>query len=447
MTKTKTSLVHTWFVQYNPCYLVSAACVLVGVYLVSDGLSREMGLGAELWLTVVTELYQALLIGGAAILYRIGQRRPAVMLALLEVAYLGDLTFQNGAAAYLGVLGMLASMVWLALALLKIRVLAWALRLRLPTSVVVLTSLGALSIAALPHLLLRLPFDARIAAGLVGFLVFALGAVKLWSKGEIRSHDALPEWGRTVLGRSVTATWAIWAAMLVAHALWWSAELDIPALLPVLAAVGLLCASRAREELTLWAAAALAIGASAWLMPGVVSYVALMATVVFGLRGWLGNPAGDEQIALPPVPNRHPYRTASEEPVTPDVFRRRVPGPPRLLVGAAICAHLWVWTLGWSGGAWPAHQLWLDLSLTVVLGVLLLRRRVRLSILPLLFVHLHHLVQSRLVSAPATKLQWGVWLLALGFGLLCFGVLVSYLLRHRLLDGGYSDAGSETRSL
>ena len=48
------ALAHRWFVQYNPLYLISAALVLVGVFLMSRGLSLTEGLLAELWLTGIT---------------------------------------------------------------------------------------------------------------------------------------------------------------------------------------------------------------------------------------------------------------------------------------------------------------------------------------------------------------------------------------------------------
>jgi hypothetical protein len=172
-------------------------------------------------------------------------------------------------------------------------------------------------------------------------------------------------------------------------------------------------------------------------MPGVVWGVALMAGVVFGLRGWLGNPAGDEQVELLPVMDCHPYRTA-DEPSAPDTFWRRVPGPPRLYAGAALCVYLSIWTLGWSAGPWPEHRLWLDLLLSAALLGLLLWHRVRLSILPLVLVHLHHMVQAKLVSAPASKLHWGIGLLATGFLLLNIGVVLNYVFRHRTGGGGGS---------
>jgi len=116
-------LAHRWFVQYNPLYLISAAMMLVGVFLLSDGLARSGSGLADLWIPAITELYQFLLIASAALLYRMGQRRPAVMLALLEVVYICDLTCQTDVVSFWGVTGLLASLTWVALVAVKLHLL------------------------------------------------------------------------------------------------------------------------------------------------------------------------------------------------------------------------------------------------------------------------------------------------------------------------------------
>jgi len=82
-------LFHRWFVQYNPLYFVSALCVLLGMFLVSLGLG-DLGWNlGQIILTAVIQVYEILLITGAAILFRLaGERRPAVILGLLEVFFL-----------------------------------------------------------------------------------------------------------------------------------------------------------------------------------------------------------------------------------------------------------------------------------------------------------------------------------------------------------------------
>jgi hypothetical protein len=109
------ALLHRWFVVYNPTYLVSAVLVLGGMLTASRALSREDGIAGPLGVALVAELYACALIGGAALLVRIGQRRPAVMLALLTVLYQSDLTLHTETCAFLGTAGAIASAAWLAL--------------------------------------------------------------------------------------------------------------------------------------------------------------------------------------------------------------------------------------------------------------------------------------------------------------------------------------------
>lgn len=78
---------HTTFVTYNPIYLASAALVLAGLWLVSHDLATRGGLYG-LGVSGIAELYAIALIGSAAILFRTGQRRVAVMLGLLAAVYM-----------------------------------------------------------------------------------------------------------------------------------------------------------------------------------------------------------------------------------------------------------------------------------------------------------------------------------------------------------------------
>jgi hypothetical protein len=74
----------------------SAFLVLAGVLLVGWGFEDIGRPEARVDLTYVLDVYQVLMIAGAALLLRgAGQRRPAVILALLETFFLLDVTFQN----------------------------------------------------------------------------------------------------------------------------------------------------------------------------------------------------------------------------------------------------------------------------------------------------------------------------------------------------------------
>src|SRR5262249_45016263 len=88
-------LLHRWFIQYNPLYLLSATLVLAGTFSLSRGLEQVGSVHGPLAVSAIAELYAACLIGGAALLVRIGHRRPAVMLALITVLYQWDLTLHT----------------------------------------------------------------------------------------------------------------------------------------------------------------------------------------------------------------------------------------------------------------------------------------------------------------------------------------------------------------
>ncbi len=221
------ALCHRWFIQYNPLYLVSASLVLVGVFFTSVGLSTNEGHFAELWLTGITELYQVMLIAGAALLYRIGQRRPAVMLALLEAIYICDLTFQTSVSPVMGGIGVAASLVWFMLFLVKLRALAWAVKIEAPRATWMLLSLGGAALAGLPHLLYAVSGQSGDLALIL--CAFSLASAGLWCEREIRSRHALDSWGDTVLRRIKLAGWPLWGALLMGHMIWWSMERPLPA--------------------------------------------------------------------------------------------------------------------------------------------------------------------------------------------------------------------------
>jgi hypothetical protein len=429
---TWTAIAHRWFVEYNPLYLVSAALVLVGVVLVSEGLARRDGMLAELWLTAVTELYQVLLIAAAALLYRRGRRRPALMLALLEVVYLGDLTFQTGVAPYFGSVGWLVSAAWLSLSCFKIAALAWALRLRLSLAAVLLPGLGAAGLAILPHLLHAEILDQRSAARVIALWLFALVGAGLWWRPRVESREALDEWGQTVLRRALCSVWTLWPVLVVGHAVWWSVDGDLGSPEGLFWAALLLSIHGVRREGWAWVLVglALALASTTWL-----SAAALMAAVVLALRSWRRRARScDAEDGHPSVD--HPYRSPGE-PADPALLRRRllllVATPAaearRYLVGGVFALYVSLWTMGWSGGVLPAHPLWLILGLTVCLLLLAWRGGRTLPALLEAGVLAHLLVQWGMIGAPRSLLQWGTMALSAGFALLVVGFCISWFAR------------------
>ena len=82
---------YEWFVRYNPLYFVSAACFVIGVFLVSQGMHNINFIDGQIILTAVIESYEILLLTGSFILFRmVSQARPAVILAIMNIFFLVD---------------------------------------------------------------------------------------------------------------------------------------------------------------------------------------------------------------------------------------------------------------------------------------------------------------------------------------------------------------------
>jgi hypothetical protein len=423
------SLLHRWFVQYNPIYLVSAILVLAGTMLTSRGLSEEGSLHGQLGVALVAEVYAAALVAAAAFLMRLEQRRPAVMLALLAVLYQGDLTLHTETCAYLGLVGVVASALWCAFFVGKLLALGWALRVRFGARALVTATIGALALAIAPALLPHL--DSRGAGAFVALVVFALGSLcPRTTEQTVVSKDALDDWGRTVLGRTVRATWVIWGSLFGLHTLFWASERSMQLGL-VLPAVLLLLSHRVQSELRRLALVFSVLGLTMVIAPGASSLVALLCACAFArrmfgqtLRAVPGNAGASE---------RAPYRGHGEDRAPTAVTEEWVPVAPAeraRMAGLALGAlYLSVWTTSWQGGAMPVHQLWLDVAFTVavVLAALVLRRRALVGTTAIPWAH--WALSAGLVPAPHTQLAWGATALAGGFVLLAAALLVSYRLR------------------
>lgn len=417
-------LLHRWFVEYNPCYLLSAALVLAGTTLLSRGLAGDAGLLGWLGVTAVAELYSAALIGAAALLLRIGQRRSALMLATLAVFYQGDLTLHTDTSPGLGAAGAVAAGAWFALFVAKLSSLAWAMRIRLSRAASAAATLGALGLSVLPFCLEAL--GRRGAGGLVMLWLFAL--VALQGSATVSSAEPLDPWGRTVLRRAVRVAWGLLGGLVVFHVVFWSVQgpLDLFAVGPV---VGLIAARRVRAERRAWALVLATLVFVGWAMPASLSAASFVAAVACAARGagaWRRRP-GD---ALSPVADG-PYRASGEGeaagPNEPSGEAER-----RWLCGAALLAYLSVWAMGWSGGAWPAHVAALDLLFTAGLAAGAWLFRTRVVVAPAATLWAHFAWQAGLVPQPRSLQEWGGATVALGFALLAASLATSYWLRPQL---------------
>jgi len=250
-------LLHRWFVEYNPLYIVSAALVLRGVNLLSHAVDLQLGVPA------IVELYAWALIAGAAILHRAGLRRPAVMLSLLAVVYQGDLTLHTETCAYLGTTGALASAVWLASFALKLFALARAMRLRVARSAFAVPILGASMLVVVPRLV-RVT-DAHTGGVIASSALFLVLAAGLWTSRTIESRPLLDDWGRTVLRRATLAVWSIWTLLFTVHVafLFSQRAMDATALAPL---PFVLATRFVRREVLVWMLFSVAVALAPWSM-------------------------------------------------------------------------------------------------------------------------------------------------------------------------------------
>ncbi len=422
-----TQLIHRWFVRYNPLYTASALCVLVGVFLLSDGLGRAEARSGEIWLMMVIELYQLMLIAGAALLYRVArQRRPAVVLGLVAMVYMADVTFQVEVAAYLGITGFVASAGWLVLFLVKLRGLTWALKLRLSPAAAALPVLGAVLVAVLPHLLYHRVLGAQATAALLTIIAFGLGAAAHYLPMHVTSKEGLDDWGETVLRRAAMATWAIWGLFLIVHMGVWSEAHDLEGLgMSLSLAAVLLVVLRFKQEMLVWLGSLIAVGVCLVMEPAMMYVVAMMAAAVLALKGRQG------VLALEPAPAvapDHPYRNPRPGTEQPQVYR--VYYPRRLYVGAVCMAQVSLMYAGWPQAQWHHQELWVSLAACAVLLVMALGWRLPSAVLALLGTVVNAAVQRDALVVPQGKIQWGAALVATGFAMLVVGLMVNWMLRN-----------------
>ncbi|MEZ4438568.1 MAG: hypothetical protein R3B72_05740 [Polyangiaceae bacterium] len=429
-------LFHRWFVEYNPLYLLSAALVLVGVHLLYRDLMKAGYLLGQLGVPAIAEIYGWTLVGGAALLTRIGLRRPAVLLALLAALFQCDLTLLTETSVYLGGAGVVALSVWLASFSAKLLALAWALRLRLSRSALMVPSLGALGLVMMPRFFMALAGTMGSAA--LGAWLFAVIGAGAWSERRVTSTVELDGWGEVVLRRATTAIWALWSSAFVAHALFAASEhrVEIGGMLPI----ALLLATRLlRRELTVWATVALSLLFARWDDPKTLWLTALLAAITLALRAWR-TPQLTEDAPPREDDERGPYRRRNRRAERATKTKRHAtvgfgPVPEaarrRLLTGSLAAIYLSLWTFGWHGQALPPHDLLLDAIFTVLALAAFFGRRIREPLAPLALIYAHAAVATGLVAPPATRLGWGLATVGMGFALLFLSLGVAYRLRPR----------------
>lgn len=428
-------LLYRWFVEYNPAYLLSAAFVFGGCFLWSRGVVHDDALTSTLGIPLVAELYAVALAGGAALLTRLGQRRPAVMLGLIFVVYQWDTTLHTEACAFLGAFGTYAALGWLAIFGGKMWAIARALRIRVAPRMVAAFSIAAVGLVLFPRVLPLV--GARGAGSLLAAWSFALAS--LARGGELESKDALDAWGTTVLRRATHAVWAISAAMLLVHATMWCGNAEV-SLAPLVAVAPLLFVRRIRSELRTWAMIAATLVSTAWIAPEAFFAACVATAGALLLRIFAPDFAAiASRRAAEPERVRVPYRAGARAyACEPRFVVEHEPAPAldaaeiaRAWAGVLFASHLAAWSVTWSHGAFPSHVLLLDeaLTLAAALGARLTRAKTPFAV-PLIALYTDLVVRGNLLPVPHSGVAWGELAIALGFALLGGSLFVSYRLRH-----------------
>lgn len=420
-------LMHRWLVEYNPLYLLSAALVLGGVILCSHELALTGRVTGQVGVAAIAEVYAWALIGGAALLNRIQLRRPAVLLGLLAATYQGDLTLHTETCAYLGVIGVTASVVWLASFIAKLHALAWALQLRPSRTALLIPTAAALGLSMIPFAFHRV--DITTTTQLTTLWIFTLGAFALWTHRGVVPTSQLDTAQRSKAEHCMRAVWLIWATLLAGHLAFWASESRIQ-LLPVTLVVPLLATRWLRREVHVWLITAATPVATAIAAPQLTSVMAMLSAATLLLHAFRRPMRVSTMVDPAPT---GPYRT------TPLDAEARIhsiafaPAPIhtrlRFLAGSVTALYAAAWMWGWTEGPWPAHVLWLDTLFTIALAYLAIRRRAYCASVPAAATWAHWCIQRGWLALPATVLGWGSLSVGAGFALLAVSLGASWRMR------------------
>ncbi|MGN7614191.1 hypothetical protein ACQZV8_19155 [Magnetococcales bacterium HHB-1] len=212
-----------WFVQYNPLFFFSAFCMLSGIFVVTQtlhGLPTEKLIFGQVLLFGVIQAYELLLVAGAWFLFRtINQPRPGVILGLMALFFLFDGTFRIEDLAHMDDVGIMLTVGWVVLTMIKWLLLVRVFQLDVPNEVTLSVLAAAVGIAALPRIMAIPGADMPLLFMGANLFGGALMGQFIYRSYAIGCQRELSEWGETVLRRSVRAAWGILGGFYFYH-LW-----------------------------------------------------------------------------------------------------------------------------------------------------------------------------------------------------------------------------------
>jgi hypothetical protein len=422
------ALFEEWFITYNPLPLASAALVLFGLWIVSREIAR-LGVAGALGVAIIAELYALALVAGAWVLRTHGHRRAAVLLGLLAALYQCDVTLHVETSAYLGTLGLVASLAWLALFAAKLELLARALELELSRAARWVPLAGATAIALLPHAYRELAPGAR--GELVALVVYAVGALALSTSRDVRAQHGFDVRGR----RAILGVQVLFAAAALAHLAYACASLRVPGV-ALVAALALLSLRVVRSEARVWLGALGVVLATALVRPEAAPVVAVLAAAALALHAV--RVRAPREADAPERIEGPSYRGAPIDELGGTEISLLAARPIRFVasgtearlrlgLGALALAHLGLTGLLTEGepSLLATHRVALDVLLALVTLASLTRTRRAVVLAPLTtgLVHLA-LVEGWLVW-PRDGLELGIWAISLGFSTLGVSIALS----------------------
>jgi hypothetical protein len=358
----------------------------------------------QIILTAVIESYEILLLVGSFILYRkVSQNRPAVILALLNIIFLFDCTFQTEHLSTLGYLGGLSTLIWLCLFAAKLGVLLWIFRLKLPAIGFMVPILAAIGMTGTPYLLGYTNLDKSTVHLMITWYGVVLAVLVLWFRPAVSSKDNLDQQGKMILLRITKAAWLIWGGLYLYHIISWIRIWDI--IIPVehIAPIFVILPFITKEEGITWAGCILAITFSV-STPSVFWFTALMVGMVFYLKGWRNH-------------------------------------QPRLYMGAILALHFSLSSIGGEGYSFSNPPLLL--AVASGLGLLAIGWIYRLiSAFLIVLVGVFVFWNPR---GPQGIIEWGSLLIAIGFATLIGGIIMNWKLRFSAIDPGKGQIPSPSK--
>jgi hypothetical protein len=422
------ALFEEWFVTYNPLPLASAALVLFGLWIASREIAR-LGVVGALGVAAIAELYALALVAGAWVLRTHGHRRAAVLLGLLAALYQCDVTLHVETSAYLGTIGLVASLAWLALFALKLELLTRALELELSRPARWVPLSGAAAIALLPHAYRAL--EPRARGELVALVLYAVGALALSTSRDVRARSGFDVRGR----RAILGVQVLFAAAALAHLAYACSSLRVPGA-PLVASLALVALRAVRSEVRVWLGALGVVLATALLRPETAPVVAVLAGAALALHAVRAR--APEALLLPERVTGPTYRGAPIDALggeeisllaaRPTVFVASLPEARlRLGLGALALGHLGVTGLVTDGptSLLSTHHAALDVALALVTLALLVWTRRAWTLAPLALGLVHLSVVEGWLLWPRDALELGVWAISLGFSTLGISIALS----------------------